>query len=820
MSRLGWSAQTDAFADIFVDLPISSATFIYVFLPLLVFEAGIATDVRRMLEDAAPILLLAIVATLITTAVIGLALWPLAGVPLVVCLLLGAVVSTTDPAAVIAIFRDIGAPARLTRLVEGEALLNDAAAIALFAVLLGMIATAREPDIGSGLSEFFLSFIGGGVLGTPRRARVAMDHSLAARRSARRGHADPGARLWRLHCRRTPLSRLGRSSPCWDPGSPSARSAVPGSPRTTGRSWPISGIRSRFGRALWSLFSPRSSSRAFSAMSEPMICCCCSCLIAAAFAARALVLFVLMPLLEFFRLTQPISSAYKLAIIWGGLRGALTLVLALAATENQALGPEMQRFIAVLATGFVLFTLFVNGTTLRLVIALLGLDRLSPRNQVLRDRVLAVAYAEVSDSVRQMAQYHALAQTAVEQVVEPYQAWIAAANARDEAERLTERDRLADRSCRTGEPGARACPRNPRRPDRFAGNRTSIVAECRCPRRRRTGRRPPRISESCRSGALVSRRLPCCLFPLPASRDSAFLAEASGGPCRAAVGHSAAGRQARRLQRRAVTLGFRGAPHRDHRRNHRAPSGRAGDAFDALRRQYPDYVAALEARFLRQSALRQEMGRYQALFEEGLIPQELYDDLKRGVAGTRIAEPRPRFEIGLDTRRLIERLDLLSGLDEAQLDRVAKLLRPRFTVPNERIIRRGDRGDAVFFIASGAVEVRLPAHRGAARQRRVLWRNGAALGAAATGRCGGSDLLPAARAAKSRFRALPGGKSGGENDDKSDRGGAALDEPGRERSDTRGRLSLAFTRIVFGIATVAVPSAMPEIGSISVRQRV
>jgi CPA1 family monovalent cation:H+ antiporter len=102
------------------------------------------------------------------------------------------------------------------------------------------------------------------------------------------------------------------------------------------------------------------------------------------------------------------------------------------------------------------------------------------------------------------------------------------------------------------------------------------------------------------------------------------------------------------------------------------------------------------------------MERYRALYEEGLIPQELYDDLLRGVAGASAAEPRPRFDIGLDTHRLIERLDLLSGLDERQLDRVARLLRPRFTVPNERIIRKGDRGDAVFFIVSGAVQVALP----------------------------------------------------------------------------------------------------------------
>ena len=136
-----------------------------------------------------------------------------------------------------------------------------------------------------------------------------------------------------------------------------------------------------------------------------------------------------------------------------------------------------------------------------------------------------------------------------------------------------------------------------------------------------------------------------------------------------------------------------------------------GRAFDALCRQYPDYVAALEVRFLRQSARRQEIGRYQALFEEGLIPRELYDDLKRGVPGSRAAERRPRFDLGLDPHRLIRKLDMLSGLDDRQLDRVAKLLRPRFTVPNERIIRKGERGDAVYFIASGAVEVLLPAHR-------------------------------------------------------------------------------------------------------------
>jgi Na+:H+ antiporter len=710
MSPLGWATQTDAFADIFVELPVNSATFIYVFLPLLVFEAGIATDVRRMLEDAAPILLLAVVATLITSAVIGLALWPLARVSLVACLLLGAVVSTTDPAAVIAIFRDIGAPGRLTRLVAGEALLNDAAAIALFAVLLGILGTGREPDIGSGLKEFFLSFIGGGVLGVlAGRALLSIIPWLRDDRLA-----EATLTLALAYGVFIAAERLFH---------------VSGIVAVLGAGLTVSALgRSRIAPYNWAFLTDLWDQIAFWARSLVFILASIlvprllgdvgahelallAVLIAAAFAARALVLFVLMPPLELLRLTQPINSAYKLAIIWGGLRGALTLVLALAATENGRLGVETQRFIAALATGFVLFTLFVNGATLRLVIPLLGLDRLSPRNQVLRDRVLAVAYAEVADVVRQTARYHALPQTSVEHVVEPYEAWITAANERDAAQQLTERDRLAIALVA------------------LANQERVLVLETRSHRIASPAtvqvllRNADALVENARAeGRLGYRRAAEAALSFPIGFRVAYFLYRHFG-----IQRFLADRLADRVELLLVTrlLVDRLASFNDQRLRSvfderlTEISGEiiarrrevVGNALDALRRQYPDYVAALEVRFLRQSALRQEMGQYEALFEEGLIPQELYDELRRGVAGTRAAEPRPRFEIGLDTHHLIEQLDVLSGLDEEQLERVARLLRPRFTVPNERIIRRGDRGDAVFFIASGAVEVRLPARR-------------------------------------------------------------------------------------------------------------
>ena len=167
-------------------------------------------------------------------------------------------------------------------------------------------------------------------------------------------------------------------------------------------------------------------------------------LIVAAFGARLAVLFLLLPLLSLTRLTQPISTVYKLAIAWGGLRGALTLVLALSVTENPLLPGETRHFVAVLATGLVLFTLLVNGTTLRPLIRLLGLDRLSPIDRLLRDRVLELSYAETSEMIVKTAEAHGLHPTAVRSALAPYQAWTKAAGARDAAEEigLTEHERM------------------------------------------------------------------------------------------------------------------------------------------------------------------------------------------------------------------------------------------------------------------------------------------------------------------------------------------------------------------------------------------
>src|SRR5690606_7968948 len=99
-SFLWYTSLTDALDELaapLVFLPVNSAHFLYGFLPILLFQAAITIDVRRMMEDTAPLLLLAVVAVFVATGLIGVSLWALAGMPLVVCLLLGAIVATTDP---------------------------------------------------------------------------------------------------------------------------------------------------------------------------------------------------------------------------------------------------------------------------------------------------------------------------------------------------------------------------------------------------------------------------------------------------------------------------------------------------------------------------------------------------------------------------------------------------------------------------------------------------------------------------------------------------------------------------------------------------
>ncbi len=145
---------------------------LYIFLPPLIFESAIQVNTRLLGRYLIPVLTLATVGVLISTFIIGYLLYWILAIPLFYMLLFGALISATDPAAVISIFKEIGVPRRLHILVEGESLLNDAAAIVSFQMFLTFISTsviARGFTLAQSsrmfTSELVSAFFGGIAVG-------------------------------------------------------------------------------------------------------------------------------------------------------------------------------------------------------------------------------------------------------------------------------------------------------------------------------------------------------------------------------------------------------------------------------------------------------------------------------------------------------------------------------------------------------------------------------------------------------------------------------------------------------------------------------
>lgn len=105
------------------------AVVFFVLLPALVFESAFNLEGRALKENLAPVLTMAVPGLLISTGLLGALMHWTTGMSWPLALLLGTVLSATDPAGVTALFRQLGAPKRLSILVEGESLFNDATSI-------------------------------------------------------------------------------------------------------------------------------------------------------------------------------------------------------------------------------------------------------------------------------------------------------------------------------------------------------------------------------------------------------------------------------------------------------------------------------------------------------------------------------------------------------------------------------------------------------------------------------------------------------------------------------------------------------------------
>jgi CPA1 family monovalent cation:H+ antiporter len=429
---------------------------------------------------------------------------------------------------------------------------------------------------------------------------------------------------------------------------------------------------------------------------------------AAAFAARALILFGVLPLLERAGRTAPMDQPQRILVFWGGVRGAVTLILALSLTETPVLG-EAGPVLGALAAAFTLSTLFVNASTLALLTARLGLDQLSPADVALRERIIAGSIERVRSVIQDIAAARTLepeALAAVENALGQRRREVEAkAESEDKripfGERLRlglailcgQEARLIRRGFEEDAIGPRATSQLRLISERISdaariGGRDGYVAAVETALGTVGGHRPAlflqrHIHWDRPLRQVIELRLTVLLETDRVVRGLQRFASATVAPM---IGDDAAGNLGELLAWRLE---------------------RVQHEIDSIDLQYPAYAAALEQTLIARTAIRRERHQYVRLHNDGVIGSELRDDLIREIdRRERVVARPPRLDLTLSPAAVLDTVPLFQGLEAEQRNRISRRLRTRFTVPGEVVVAAGDRGTAMFLVASGALEVR------------------------------------------------------------------------------------------------------------------
>ncbi len=351
-----------------LDLQLSRDVILYVFLPTLIFESAFHMDSRQLRDNLGPILALAIPGLLISTILIAGIVAGTTAIPFIAALVLGAILSATDPVAVISLFKQLGAPKRLTVLVEGESLFNDATAIVtaniLLAVALSGVLTANIAL--SGVLDFLVVFAGGiivgGILAFLTGGLLALVHDdpaieislmtvlayfsfiIAEEFFAVSGvMATLVAGLIMGNWGRTKVSPsvANYMENFWEYAAYTANALIF---LMVGLRVDFAGLVGNWQALVW--------------------------VIVAMLISRAVVIGGLVPLTGMIPGAIKVDWRYQALMYWGGLRGAVALAVALSLGDF----PYSDLFFT-LVMGAVLFTLLVNGLTVEPLMRLLGLDK-------------------------------------------------------------------------------------------------------------------------------------------------------------------------------------------------------------------------------------------------------------------------------------------------------------------------------------------------------------------------------------------------------------------------------------------------------------
>ena len=348
---------------------ISPDLILLIFLPALLFEAAWNLKIDKLKANLAPILVLAVLGVILSVGVIALVLHFGAGLSWSTALLFGSIVSATDPVSVLALFKKLHAPERLTMILEGESLLNDGTAVVVFRIILGILigtTSLSSPGamIGSSLFRFAVVVIGGVVLGgvigfiASTLTSYFDDHlleitltTIAAYGSfilAERLHVSP---VIAVVLTGMIIGNYGRQKGM----SPNTQIAVDSF-------WEYAAF---VVNSLVFLLIGLEIQVSLLANYATLILWA----VVAMTVARAIAIYGLVPMTKKF--TEPISSRWQHVLFWSGLRGSLSIALVLSLPLNIP-GREM---LVAMTFGAVTFSLLVQGLTISPLLRKLGIKR-------------------------------------------------------------------------------------------------------------------------------------------------------------------------------------------------------------------------------------------------------------------------------------------------------------------------------------------------------------------------------------------------------------------------------------------------------------
>jgi CPA1 family monovalent cation:H+ antiporter len=415
-----------------------------VFLPGLLFEAAFHLEFRDFWRDRTAIAALAVPGVVAAVGLTAVILEPIVkalslgqGFGWSHAVIFGALIAATDPIAVVSMFRSLGAPRRLIVLLEGESLLNDGTAIVLFSLVLDIVSGEHVTATGLGLE--FARIVGGGLavgvivgLTISQIIRQVDDPMIEITLTtlAAYGSFLAGEHLGFSGV----IATVAAGMLC---GNYAARTGMSPSTRIAAETF-------------WEYVAFALNSIVFLLVGLHVNMHDLAgawLLILAAYAAvtlaRAGVVFGVLALAGWHR-REPWPLSWGAVLTWGGMRGSLSMVLALAVP------PLAQRDLLVTVTfGVVLLSILLQGLTIKPLLHRLGIVRRHDTRQLydIKRGELRMTQAALEE-IAKLERIHGAPPAVLHELTQEYEARSSAAVAAVEALRLEQDDLRAEESIR------------------------------------------------------------------------------------------------------------------------------------------------------------------------------------------------------------------------------------------------------------------------------------------------------------------------------------------------------------------------------------